>query len=66
MPIHDLLEKMSADIIEILPAAHALTGCDSTSKTGTKAASFKTVNACCYELRCFLVNINNERDDLQC
>ena len=54
MPSHDLVEKMSADIIEILPAVHALTGCDTTSKIGTKAAALKTVNSCGYEHLCFL------------
>ena len=44
---------MSADIIVILPAVHALTGCDTTSKTGTKAAALKTANACGYERLCF-------------
>ena len=53
VPIHDLVEKMSADIIEILSAVHALTGCEITtavhaltgcritSKTGKKAAALK-------------------------
>ena len=38
MPIHDLVEKISADIIEISSAAHALTGCDTASKLDTKVA----------------------------
>ena len=53
VPIHYLVEKMSADIIEILPAVQALTGCDTTSKTGTKAAALNTANACGYEHLCF-------------
>ena len=52
VPIHDLVVKMSADIIEILPVVHALTGYDITSKTGTKAAALKTANACGYERLC--------------
>ena len=46
VPIHDLVEKMSANIIGILPAVHVLTGCDTTSKIGRKAAALKTANAC--------------------
>ena len=53
MPIHDLVEKMSNDIIKILPTVHTLTGCNTTSKTGTKAAVLKTANACGYEHLCF-------------
>ena len=48
-PIHDLVEKMSADIIEILPAAHAYT----TSKIGMKAAALKPANAFGYKHLCF-------------
>ena len=51
VPIHDLVEKMSA-IIEILPAGHAFTGCETTSKIGTNAAALKTANACGYEHLC--------------
>ena len=43
---------MSGDI-EILPAVQTLTGCDTTSKAGTKAAALKTANACGYEHLCF-------------
>ena len=53
MPFHDLVEKISNDIIEILPAVHALTGCDTTSKIGTKEAALKTANVCGYEHLCF-------------
>ena len=53
MPIHDLEEKMSNDIIKILPTVHTLTGCNTTSKIGTKAAVLKTANACGYEHLCF-------------
>ena len=44
---------MSPDIIEIFPAVHDLTGCDTTSKISTKAAALKTANACGYEHLCF-------------
>ena len=53
MPIRDLVEKMSADIIEVLPAVHALTCYDTTGKIGTKAATLKNANACGYEHLCF-------------
>ena len=51
--IHDLVEKMTADIIEILPAVHLLTGWDTASKIGTKVATLKTANVCGYEHLCF-------------
>ena len=53
VPIHDLVKKISTDIIEILPAVHTLTGCDTTNKIGTKATALKTGNACGYEHLCF-------------
>ena len=49
VPIHDLVEKMSADIIEILPAVHAYT----TSKISMKAAALKPTNAFGYKHLCF-------------
>ena len=44
---------MSPDIIEIFPAVHDLTGCDTISKISTKAAALKAANACDYEHLCF-------------
>ena len=41
VPIHDLVDVMEPDLLEILPAIHALTGCDSTSKFGTKGRAIK-------------------------
>ena len=41
VPIHDLVDVMEPDLVEILPAIHALTGCDSTSKFGTKGRAIK-------------------------
>ena len=38
-PIHEICTNLldeSADMIELLPVAHTLTGCDTTSKIGTK------------------------------
>ena len=34
IPVHDLVNVMESDLIDILPAAHALTGSDTTSKVG--------------------------------
>lgn len=31
VPIHEAVDILESEVIEILPAAHALTGCDSTS-----------------------------------
>ena len=52
VPVHSLVDHMNADVVDILPPVHALTGCDTTSKVGTKSATLKTVNECGYEL-CF-------------
>ena len=42
--LHDLVSKLGADVVDHLPAAHALSGCDTTSKVGTKAAIMKMHN----------------------
>ena len=39
VPVHDLLDKMDSSVIDILPAVHALSGCDTTSKVDTKKTS---------------------------
>ena len=36
IPVHDLCEIVNKEIIEVLPAIHSLSGCDTTSKVGTK------------------------------
>ena len=36
VPVHKLVEVLSDRVIHILPAVHALTGCDTTSKFSTK------------------------------
>ena len=43
VPVHTLVTTLSADIISVLPAVHALTGCDTTSKISTTEAVLKTV-----------------------
>ena len=52
VPVHSLVDHMNVDVVDILPPVYALTGCDTTSKVGTKSAALKTVNECGYEL-CF-------------
>ena len=42
-PIHDLIEELDSGVIDVLPAVHSLSGCDSTSKIGSKTKAFKTV-----------------------
>ena len=41
VPIHLLVRQLNPVLISCLPAIHALTGCDTTSKVGTKAAIMK-------------------------
>ncbi|KAG1670900.1 hypothetical protein GQR58_016621 [Nymphon striatum] len=41
IPIHDLAVEMPSILVSVLPAVHALTGCDTTSKVSTKYAAFK-------------------------
>ena len=41
IPIHKLALKLGADFCKVIPAVHALTGCDYSSKAGTKAAALK-------------------------
>ena len=48
-PIHELVDIMDTNVIDVLPAVHALTGCDTTSKVGTNPAAFKAAIKCGYE-----------------
>ena len=41
LPGHLLAERWGEEMCDVLPAAHSLTGCDITSKFGTKAAAIK-------------------------
>ncbi|KAJ8873318.1 hypothetical protein PR048_026952 [Dryococelus australis] len=41
VPIHKLVEDLDHSTIEILPPLHAITGCDTTSKSGTKLTALK-------------------------
>ena len=38
IPTHTLYEKLGSELCSVLPALHSLTGCDITSKIGTKKA----------------------------
>ena len=41
IPLHSLSAKIGPELCRILPAIHSLTGCDFTSKFGTKLASLQ-------------------------
>ena len=41
IPLHTLAARMSTPLSKVLPAIHSLTGCDTTSKMGTKTAALK-------------------------
>ena len=48
-PIHDLANDLDSDFVEVLPAVHALVGCDTASKVGTKCRAVRE-GADCYHL----------------
>ena len=52
IPVHDLCSSLSTIICEILPAVHALTGCDTTSAIFGigKQSVFKLINSSSAEL----------------
>lgn len=39
IPLHTMYQRLDASLCEVLPAVHSLTGCDITSKVGTKKAA---------------------------
>ena len=39
--IHDLANDLDSDLVEVLPAIHAVTGCDTASKVGTKSRAIR-------------------------
>lgn len=41
IPIHNLVSSMDPDFVQVLPAIHSLTGCDTTSKFSTKTKAVK-------------------------
>ena len=40
-PIHESTIHLGGPLVQILPTIHSLTGCDTTSKVGTKENAFK-------------------------
>ena len=42
VPIHKLVDELSNNLVLCLPAIHALSGCNSTSKAGPKLSGMKT------------------------
>ena len=44
-PVHNLVNDLDLDLVEVLPAIHALTGCDTASKVGTKSRAVTAVMA---------------------
>ena len=53
VPVHNLVNLFGSGVVDILPAAHALTGCDTTTKVGTKSKALKTVISCADILKTF-------------
>ena len=45
VPIHTIATSMDSDVIDIMPAVHALTGCDTTSNVGTKKAALEAAES---------------------
>ena len=52
VPLHDLLRILNPDVVSILPAAFALTGCYTTRKVGTKKV-LHAVESCYGHLQTF-------------
>ncbi len=42
-PIHNLLQELETHVVNHLPAAYSLTGCDTVAKVGTKGAMLKAL-----------------------
>ena len=53
LAIHDLVNEINTNFIDILPAIRALTGCDTTSKVGKKKKAIKKGNKNTYNLLCY-------------
>ena len=43
LPLHDICTALGDELTQCLPALHALPGCDTTSKIGTKLAALNTI-----------------------
>ena len=46
VPIHSICAELGDDMVEMLPAVHTLTGCDTTSKVGTKKKALNVMTIC--------------------
>ncbi len=54
IPVHSVVSGLDSVVVASLPAIHALSGCDTTSKIGTKKAALKTATQSgCVELETF-------------
>ena len=49
-PVHTIANNMDNNVVDVLPAVHTLTGCDTTSKVGTKSAAFQAAMKYGYQL----------------
>ena len=49
-PVHKIVNVMDSNVIDVLPAVPALTGCDTTSKVRTKYFAFQAAMKCGYDL----------------
>ena len=54
-PLNSTLQSLKEHIIDSLPAAHSLTGCDTVTKVGTKASMFKILESNEVMLKIFLM-----------
>ena len=54
--VHTVVNNMGSSVFDVLPAAHALTGCDTTSESGAKSAAFQAAMKCGYELLYYFRN----------
>ena len=41
VPVHNLVKLMKSDVVDVLPAVHALSGCDTTGNGGTKKSALQ-------------------------
>ena len=57
LPLHLLLGKVESSLVRSLPAGHALTGCDTVSKVGTKLALLKALKQYSHFIMDFGLNV---------
>ena len=48
--VQEIMDIIESDMIEVLPVAHASTGCDSTSKVASKNSTLRVAMESGYEL----------------